>query len=692
MFGLCLAVAGLVGVATARGSTMIEPPRAEPWLEVPYVPQSGVLCGGAALAMVLRYWGEPRVMAEDYAALAEPGAMGIRTGALIDQVEASGWSAQLLDGSDVLLDRELAQGRPLIVLIGASPGAFHYVVVVGRSNGKVIFHDPNFGPYRRRGEAEFDRAWSKSDRWTLLVLPPQTTPQLASPVTSRVTSRGTQPAADFAVPVSKAPLCGCDSLMERGLRLAQADDSTGAERAFRAAQALCPMSAAPLRERAGLRFRADDWSGASRLATRALFLDPSDDDSWRLLAASRFLAGEVDGALSAWNRIGEPRTDLTRIDGLERTRYAAVTRQLDLPPGRLLTSRAFRLARRRLAEMPAQSGFRLDLRPLSEGEAEVNVGLLERPLLVADRWSVTRLVARAALGHEASLDLASVTGNGELITASGRWGRERPRVALALAVPAATGRPGVWRVEGFWERQAYALRSGSAASDAVAGSTTREERRRTSLSFSDWFAPSLRLELGAAMDQWSDRGAHVSIDGGVETRWARDRLALRILAARWKSLNGGASFATGGASVLFRSCGLENVGGWQGDLALSTATIAAPLALWSCAGTGDGRAPFLRAHPLLRDGIIAGHSFGRTLLHGTIGRQAWSWTLGPLALRWALFTDAARPWSVGGARWQVDAGTGLRLRAPGSRGELRIDAAHGARDGRSALSVGWQLE
>ncbi|MBU0719106.1 MAG: C39 family peptidase, partial [Planctomycetes bacterium] len=32
-------------------------------LDVPYVPQSGPLCGGAALAMVLRYWGEPGVLA-----------------------------------------------------------------------------------------------------------------------------------------------------------------------------------------------------------------------------------------------------------------------------------------------------------------------------------------------------------------------------------------------------------------------------------------------------------------------------------------------------------------------------------------------------------------------------------------------------------------------------------------------------
>jgi hypothetical protein len=39
----------------------------------------------------------------------------------------------------------------------------------------------------------------------------------------------------------------------------------------------------------------------------------------------------------------------------------------------------------------------------------------------------------------------------------------------------------------------------------------------------------------------------------------------------------------------------------------------------------------------------------------------------------------------------VDAGAGVRFRLP-SRGEtLRIDYAHGLRDGANAVSVGWQV-
>ena len=88
-------------------------------LDVPYVPQSGALCGGAALAMVLRYWGRPGVLAEDFAALVEPGQAGIRTGALgggrrgprVDRASLAGNSGR---GRD-----HLAQGRPVIALIRA---------------------------------------------------------------------------------------------------------------------------------------------------------------------------------------------------------------------------------------------------------------------------------------------------------------------------------------------------------------------------------------------------------------------------------------------------------------------------------------------------------------------------------------------------------------------------------------------
>jgi uncharacterized protein YvpB len=673
--GVCVVAAVLAWFAPAGAgapSNEGSAPEKVQLLDVPYVPQSGALCGGAALAMVLRYWGKSGVLAEDFARLVEPGQAGIRTGALVKAVEAYGWVALPLPGTPAEVENHLAQGRPVIALIQAGSGSYHYVVLVAWANGWVVLHDPNVGPFRTIRETEFDTAWSESGRWSLLVLPSHGTNEQISPDSAMV-----------VIPSSRA-LDGCAAIVDAGIVMAQQGDTAEAELKFLAAQSLCPASAAPLRERAGLRFLAGDWAGTSRLAERAVALDPSDAHAWRLLAGSRFLSGDVDGALGAWNRLSEPRADLTRVDGLTHIRFSAVAGQLDLPPGRLLTPQAFRQARRRLAEMPTQVESRLSLRPVPEGNAQVNVALLERPLVFAGPWDVGATGVRALTEREITLDVASPAGNGELWTAGWRWWANRPRLSLALTVPGAGGRPGIWRVEGFWERQAY----------APSAEVIREERRRTALSFSDWFGPDLRLEIGAALDKWVDRGAHLSLDVSIETRWARDRLALGAQMARWVSLASGAPFGAGGLSLKWCSSGIERCDAWQASLGISSATSEAPLALWSGAGTGYGRNALLRAHPLLDGGIVRGDAFGRTLAHGTIERQAWPWTLGPMRLGWSLFVDAAKPWDTlrtGRIPWQADGGMGLRLRGLGMKGQFRIDAARGFDDGCSAVSIAWQI-
>lgn len=683
--GVCVAAAALFGSAPAAAEVpavatgVREPVRL---LDVPYVPQSGALCGGAALAMVLRYWGATGVLAEDFAKLVEPDRDGIRTGVLVDAVETYGWTALPLSGTAAEVAVQLAQGRPVIALIRAGADAYHYVVIVAWTEGLVVLHDPNVGPFRTMPEGEFAAAWSGSERWALLVLPPPATEEL-----------GAQGAAT-ADPAATAAPDSCRAMVEAGISLARQGHTEEAERAFLAAQSSCPADAAPLRERSGLRFRAGDWTGAVRLAESALALAPSDVPARRLLAGSRFLAGDVDGALLAWNHLSEPLTDLTRIDGLMRTRYSVVAVQVDLPPGRLLTPHAFRRAHRRLADLPTLSEFRLSLRPLPDGHAQVDLALLERPLVFGGPWDIGRAGVKALTDREITLEVASPTGNGELWSAGWRWWRDRPRVSVGLAVPAAGGRPGIWRLAGFWERQTYATAALPVTDGAAPGEVIREERRRTALSFSDWLGPDIRLQVGAAMDEWADRGASLSLDGAVETRWARDRLSLEGWVARWVSLKGGAAFGAGGLSCRMSSSGLESRDACLGELGISSATAEAPLALWSGAGTGSGRAALLRAHPLLSGGVLQGRVFGRTLVHGTIEKQAWPWRVGPLRMGWAVFVDAAKPLEAGRAervRWQADGGAGLRLRGPGIKGRIRIDAAGGFVDGDTAVSIGWQV-
>jgi hypothetical protein len=667
-------------------------------LDVPYVPQSEALCGGAALAMVLRYWGGPPLHAEDFTALIEPGAAGIRTDTLVAAVRARGWTALPVTATPADLREHLGRGRPVIALLGVGSGALHYVVLVSWANGGVIYHDPAVAPFRVSSERDFDEAWVRSGRWGLLVLPPPNATEAAERGPARLDSTRTPVSAPdsaaSATPETAARVIPtCDAMVGDAVAHARSGDTAAAERLLRAAEALCPGSAAPLREWAGLRFMAEDWKGAARLAERALRLDPGDRGTWRLLAGSRFLLGDEVGALRAWNRIAEPRADLARVDGLSRIRYRAVTRQLSLPPGSLLTSRAFVRARRRLAAMPAPSRTRLSLRPLPQGAAQVVAALLERPLLFDGPLDAGGTGLRAFAEREVSLRVASPMGNGELWTAAYGWRQERPRASVTLEVPAPRGRPGIWRVEGFWERQAYAGEAPPSADGAMLPLVIREERRRSSLSFSDWISSTVRLEAGAALDKFSGRGSHLSFEGAVEALPAGDRLALTARIAHWTSLDRGRPFVAGDLLALWSPNQVDE-GGWFGRAGVSRASSGSPLAHWPGAGTGRGREPLLRAHPLLDDGVVTGRAFGRTLAHAGVERRSWAWTTKSLRLGWALFVDGAKPWDgmrSEGVPFQVDGGLAVRLAGLGTRGEVRVTAAHGFKDGSSAVTVGWEI-
>jgi hypothetical protein len=249
-------------------------------------------------------------------------------------------------------------------------------------------------------------------------------------------------------------------------------------------------------------------------------------------------------------------------------------------------------------------------------------------------------------------------------------------------------------VDGAWERQSY----------AVLGGVTREERRQSALSFADWIAPDVRLEVGSSFDRWSGRGAHLGLETNCAVLLADDRLGLDTQVGRWASLAHGAPFGEARVEARWGPRPLADRG-WRARVGGYHATAQAPLALWPGAGTGSGREALLRAHPLLADGIVAGRAFGRTLVDLGLEREAWVRTLGPVRLGWSAFVDAARAWdtlpaapgapstgATGATPWLVDGGASLRIAGPGGRGGFRLTAAHGIVDGRSALSIAWEAK
>ena len=109
----------------------------------------------------------------------------------------------------------------------------------------------------------------------------------------------------------------------------------------------------------------------------------------------------------------------------------------------------------------------------------------------------------------------------------------------------------------------------------------------------------------------------------------------------------------------------ETQGLRRGSIGVERVSDAAPFALWPGAGEGQVRAPLLRAHPLLSDGVVdltSASAFGRTLAFGSAEVQRWFEHPTIARLGVAVFTDLARATrqaAAGGSPVYVDAGAGL---------------------------------
>lgn len=588
-------------------------PRRGP-LHVPYVSQAEQLCGGAAAAMLMRYAGARGVHAAEFATLIDPSQGGIHTRDLATALRARGYAVAVSTGSASAAAERLIAGQPVMALIEDRPGRYHYVVLVGWTDGEVIFHDPARAPFLARRERDFDRAWAATDRWMLTI---QAAPAVP-------------PAAAFA-------------------------PSRGA------------------RDPALQSFAEGRYRDAETAAAREVASDPANKDAWRLLAASRYLVGDERGALDAWNRAGDPRVDLVRLEGLVRTPHRVVERLIDIPSADPLTAERLARADRRLALLPSRQASRVSFTALPGNLAEVRGAVVERPMTPARAdWLLE--AARLPIDRELRAYFANLASAGDQLAASWRFREGQRRAAVEFAFPSSRA-PGVWTLAVAWQREQY-----SAASDT--------EVRETRVGWTNWTAARLRLSAASGIARWAGRGTAALFDVGAEYRPLSRQVALDVSGSA--AAAGGRAFATLGGSA--RAQWGTRPARLLGSATLVHATRAAPLDRWPGAGTGSARPLLLRAHPLFAGGAIdTGGAFGRTVAQATVETQRDVASRGPLSVGLAAFADVARAWNrLGGldSRPQADVGVGLRVRLAPGQPAIRIDVARGVRDGATAVSFG----
>lgn len=603
-------------------------------LDVPFVSQEPYLCGGACLAMVARYWGTHAIQSGDFAGYARDGT-GIAAQDMITAARGAGFDGYAFTGDGAFIQGHIERGHPVVALIDAGVALNHYVVIVGWNAGVVTIHDPARRPFVTIPADEFLESWAGTGHWGLLLLP-----------------RGTKPDNEARAPARP--------------------DSSEAH--------------AGDIDNAAVRFRERRWDDAAQAAARALERDPHDATAWHILGASRFMLQQRDEALDAWNVVDAPILDLVRIDGLERTRHRTVAVALGIEPDDVLTAESVRLARRRLALVPSLAAGRVDYRPNGPQRAQLEVAVMERPALRADWTGFGVSGVRALTDRTVSLSVPSPTGGGETWEASYRWWERRPRAMLALVTPELAGLHGNIRIEAAAETQSYAVRAAGSATAAVVEETSRE----ATLTLRQWATPDWLWEASTGLRRVRERGDFVVLGAALERWSADDRRMARAGVVAWPRVDRSDEVTT---ALDISARNRWDLGVWWDAVAWtgwSGTTPGAPRALWSGAGTGQGRDGLLRAHPLLVAGVIDSPAFAPSL--AVVGVEATRW-IGALAgiVGMAAFVDGACvTGAFDGSPWLADAGLGVRVRPPGQTGQFRIDFATGLVDDNRAVSVAWQ--
>lgn len=640
-------------------------------LDVPYLPQSELLCGGAALAMVERYWGRRGVYAEDFAPLVRKEEGGIRTDELARAAKARGWETAAFDGRPEQVQGLLERRIPVIALIQVGKQRYHYVVLLEWREGRVRYHDPARAPHRAITETEFLKEWEGGAFWAMTIRPVVAPSASPSPVDS-------QPSA--ALP--------CPPWMDQGLDAAAAGQLDSAVALLSTAQRNCPDLPLVQRELAAVRFRQKRFDQSAILSEEYVRRVPDDTLGWLILATSQYLTGNPPDALASWNRVGQPDVDLVQVEGLRRTRFRVALDAIDIPHGLRLAPSDLSIARRRLNEVPAFYRARVDYLPVQDGLAEVRAAVAERPLVEPWIPLLTSNGVSAITREEVALELGSIIGAGERWNGRWRWDHPHPTVGIELAVPVRWGLPGIVTVSGTWERFRFG---------GLLDSTGLSETHRTGgIGFGAWVVPAFRPALLLRYDRWSGDRRYLVAAQANELRLARDRFTLRTMIEAGAAQATGANYVMGYARARWASSTLLQRTNWSIRTGWDLVDGATPAGLWPFA---SGDVPWsipLRAHPFSVNDLLPSATVARSVMHGgvAIDQPFYRSPLATIAIGgfidWAAMGDRlnGRP-----SRTFVDAGGGLRIGlADGALGVLRIDLAKGLNDHHTALTVGMHRE
>ncbi|MEW6144774.1 MAG: C39 family peptidase [Thermodesulfobacteriota bacterium] len=163
----------LTGCAQNNTIAGKNPTAAEVIRGVPFVKQKNKFCGPAAMASVLKYYGDEVTQEEIAEAVYTPKLDGALISDMENFARDSGYRAETINGNIDSLEAEIDKGIPVIVLVEKGKWMLsvpHYYVAYGYdAEEKVFIVHTGYESGERIPFDRLDREWEKMNRLMLIV-------------------------------------------------------------------------------------------------------------------------------------------------------------------------------------------------------------------------------------------------------------------------------------------------------------------------------------------------------------------------------------------------------------------------------------------------------------------------------------------------------------------------------------------
>lgn len=288
-------------------------------------------CGAGALSSVLQHYGETTTMAEWDATLPKTRG-GVMSIDLVLAARQKGFDASLVTGDASLIEAELLDGRPVILMLQVvqAPGKgydfFHYIVIDGIDRERKLFRT-QFGDGKTRWASldRLDSAWKQTKYATIVIRPADPNAEALRAAVRFEEEGKLALAADAYREILEKDPTSILAWTNLGNAEMQQGRRASAEKAFRKALELEPDSADTLNNLAWLLYEDKRIAEAEVLARKAVVTRAPD--AWlRLDTLARILAakGACDEAAATFRQAIDAVPE-TRASDREQLRIAAST-------------------------------------------------------------------------------------------------------------------------------------------------------------------------------------------------------------------------------------------------------------------------------------------------------------------------------------------------------------------------------